>query len=68
MAEAAKIAVVFLFAFFPVVIATYQGVKNVARHLTEVGRAVRCSERQLWIHIVLPAAVPFVVTGLRLVQ
>jgi sulfonate transport system permease protein len=62
----AKIAVVFLFTFFPIVINTYQGVKNVDDHLTEVGRAFRCSERQLWIHIVLPAAVPYIVTGLRL--
>jgi len=62
----AKIAVVFLFTFFPIVINTHQGVKNVDRHLTEVGRAFRCNERQLWIHIILPAAVPFIVTGLRL--
>ena len=62
----AKIAVVFLFTFFPIVINTHQGVKNVDNRLTEVGRAFRCSERQLWLHIVLPAAVPYIVTGLRL--
>jgi sulfonate transport system permease protein len=62
----AKIAVVFLFTFFPIVINTYQGVKNVDERLIEVGRAFRCRERDLWIHIVLPAAVPFIVAGLRL--
>jgi len=62
----AKTAVVFLFTFFPIVINTYQGVKNVDDRLIEVGRAFRCNERDLWIHIVLPAAVPFVVAGLRL--
>jgi ABC-type nitrate/sulfonate/bicarbonate transport system permease component len=62
----AKIAVVFLFTFFPIVINTHQGVKNIDSRLTEVGRAFRCSERQLWVHIVLPAAVPYIVTGLRL--
>jgi len=62
----AKIAVVFLFTFFPMVINTYQGVKNVDSRLIEVGRAFRCSERQLWSNIVLPAAVPFIVAGLRL--
>ncbi|MBI4490456.1 MAG: ABC transporter permease [Deltaproteobacteria bacterium] len=62
----AKTAVVFLFTFFPIVINTYQGVKNVDAHLIEVGRAFRCRERQLWTNIVLPAAVPFIVTGLRL--
>ncbi|MBM3539133.1 MAG: ABC transporter permease [Alphaproteobacteria bacterium] len=62
----AKIIILFLFAFFPLVINTYQGVKNVDPKLIEVGRAFRCSERQLWWNIVLPAVLPFIVTGLRL--
>src|SRR5438132_692524 len=62
----AKVIILFLFAFFPVVINTYQGVKSVDPRLLEVGRAFRCSERQLWANIILPAALPFIVTGLRL--
>jgi NitT/TauT family transport system permease protein len=62
----AKIIVLFLFAFFPMVINTYQGVKNVDPRLIEVGRSFRCSEQQLWANIVLPGALPFIVTGLRL--
>ena len=62
----AKVIILFLFAFFPMVINTYQGVRNVDSKLLEVGRAFRCSERQLWANIVLPAALPFIVTGLRL--
>jgi ABC-type nitrate/sulfonate/bicarbonate transport system permease component len=62
----AKVIILFLFAFFPMAINTYQGVKNVDPRLIEVGRAFRCSEGQLWINIVLPAALPFIVTGLRL--
>jgi len=62
----AKVVILFLFAFFPLVINTYQGVKHVDPRLLEVGRAFRCSERQLWANIVLPAALPFIVTGLRL--
>ena len=62
----AKVIILFLFAFFPLVINTYQGVKNVDKNLLEVGKAFRCSERQLWINIVIPAALPFIVTGLRL--
>jgi NitT/TauT family transport system permease protein len=62
----AKVIILFLFAFFPMVINTYQGVKNVDPKLLEVGRAFRCSERQLWANIVLPAALPFIITGLRL--
>jgi sulfonate transport system permease protein len=62
----AKVIILFLFAFFPMAINTYQGVKNVDPKLLEVGRSFRCSERQLWINIVLPGALPFIITGLRL--
>ena len=62
----AKVIILFLFAFFPMTINTYQGVKNVDTKLIEVGRAFRCSEAQLWTNIVLPGALPFIVTGLRL--
>ena len=62
----AKVIILFMFAFFPMVINTYQGVKSVDPKLIEVGRAFRCSEWQLWGNIVLPAALPFIVTGLRL--
>jgi sulfonate transport system permease protein len=62
----AKTVVLFFFAFFPMVINTYQGVKNVDPKLLEVGQAFRCSERQLWANIILPGALPFIITGLRL--
>ena len=62
----AKVIILFLFGFFPMVINTYQGVKSVDVKLLEVGRAFRCSERQLWANIVLPGALPFIVTGIRL--
>ena len=62
----AKVIILFLFAFFPMVINTYQGVKSVDPKLLEVGRAFRCSEAQLWKNIVLPGALPFIVTGIRL--
>ena len=62
----AKVVILFLFAFFPLAINTHQGVRSVDPKLLEVGRAFRCSERQLWGNIVLPAALPFIVTGLRL--
>ena len=62
----AKVIILFMFAFFPMVINTYQGVKAVDPKLLEVGRAFRCSERQVWTNIVLPASLPFIVTGIRL--
>ena len=64
--QTAKVIILFLFAFFPMVINTYQGVKAVDPKLIEVGRAFRCNEAQLWANIVIPASLPFIVTGLRL--
>jgi NitT/TauT family transport system permease protein len=64
--QTAKVIILFLFAFFPIVINTYQGVKAVDPKLVEVGRAFRCNEWQLWGNIVLPASLPFIITGLRL--
>jgi NitT/TauT family transport system permease protein len=64
--QTAKVIILFMFAFFPMVINTYQGVKAVDPKLVEVGRAFRCNEAQLWSNIVIPASLPFIVTGLRL--
>src|SRR5262249_22060114 len=42
--DQAKIIILFMFAFFPMVINTYQGVKAVDPKLIEVGRAFRTNE------------------------
>ena len=62
----AKVAIVFLFMIFPILINTQQGVKNVDRGLLEVARSFCSTERQLWGDVVLPAALPFIAAGLRL--
>jgi NitT/TauT family transport system permease protein len=64
--QTAKVIILFMFAFFPMVINTYQGVKAVDPKLVEVGHAFRCNEGQLWANIVIPASLPFIVTGIRL--
>jgi ABC-type nitrate/sulfonate/bicarbonate transport system permease component len=62
----AKVAIVFLFMVFPILINTQQGVKHVDRALLEVARAFCSTERQLWGDVVLPSAVPFIAAGVRL--
>lgn len=62
----AKVTVVFLFAFFPILINTYQGVKNVDQGLVEVARSFNTSERRIWIDVLLPSSVPFIAAGIRL--
>ncbi|MDX6585503.1 MAG: NitT/TauT family transport system permease protein [Solirubrobacterales bacterium] len=61
-----KIAVVFLGAFFSVVIPTVQGVRTVDRRFLDVAHSFGASQRRLFTSVVLPGTVPFVVTGLRL--
>ena len=62
----AKVIIVFLFMVFPVLLNTYEGVKNVERNLQEVARSFCSSESQLWRHLIIPSAVPFIVAGVRL--
>ena len=62
----AKVIIVFLFMVFPVLLNTYEGVKNVDRNLQEVARSFCSSESQLWRHLIIPSAIPFIVAGVRL--
>jgi ABC-type nitrate/sulfonate/bicarbonate transport system permease component len=64
--DAGKIVVIFLFAVFPILLNTYQGVHGVDVRLLEVARSFRSSERALWGDVILPSALPFIVAGLRL--
>ena len=62
----AKIIVVFLFAVFPVLINTYQGVRECDKNMLEVARSFRSSERRMWQDVLLPFAVPYIIAGIRL--
>jgi NitT/TauT family transport system permease protein len=62
----AKIIVVFLFAVFPVLINTYQGVRECDKNMIEVARSFRSSERRMWQDVLLPFAVPYIIAGIRL--
>ena len=61
-----KTIVVFLFVIFPVLINTMRGVREVDPELVEVARSFCSSERRMWLDLILPSALPFIVTGLRL--
>ncbi|MBO0849197.1 MAG: ABC transporter permease [Pseudonocardia sp.] len=62
----AKTVVVTLFVLFPVLINTMRGVQEVDRELVEVARSFCSPERRMWFDLILPSALPYVVTGLRL--
>jgi ABC-type nitrate/sulfonate/bicarbonate transport system permease component len=61
-----KVAIVFLFAFFPILINTTSGAKNVSASMVEVGRAYLASPAQITLKIVFPAALPFIMAGVRI--
>ena len=62
----AKIIVVFLFAVFPILISTYQGVRECDKTMLEVARSFRSTEWQVWQDVLLPFALPYVTAGIRL--
>lgn len=61
-----KSIVVFLFVVFPVMINTTRGVREVDPDLVEVARSFCSSEWRMWADLILPSALPYIVTGLRL--
>jgi NitT/TauT family transport system permease protein len=63
---ASKIAIVFLTAVFPILINTVTGLTNTDRTLLEVARSFGAGPRQIYTKVRLPAAIPFIVAGLRL--
>ena len=62
----AKVIVVFLFAVFPILINTYQGVRECDKNMLEVARSFRSTEWQVWQDVLLPFALPYVAAGIRL--
>lgn len=61
-----KVAVIFLGALFPMIINTMAGVRNTDAALLRVARSFGASETLVFRRVVLPGAVPFILTGLRL--
>jgi len=62
----AKIAVVFLSGLFPVLMNTFSGVRTVSASLVDVGRAYGAGEAKIFTKIIVPAALPFIMAGVRL--
>jgi NitT/TauT family transport system permease protein len=62
----AAIFLVFLGAFYPIVFNTIFGVKSVDNRLFEAALMLGCSGSSLFRQVVLPAAIPSILNGLRL--
>jgi ABC-type nitrate/sulfonate/bicarbonate transport system permease component len=64
--EAYKIVISAVTAFFPVVISTYAGVRQIDRGLIKAARDLGADTRQIQLKVVIPSAVPSIFSGLQL--
>lgn len=58
-------ALIFLGAFFPVVLATCSGVRGVDRLYVEAVRLLGGGQAAIWRKVLLPGAMPSILTGIR---
>ncbi|HYC38662.1 MAG TPA: ABC transporter permease [Usitatibacter sp.] len=61
----ATIFLIFLGAFFPILISTTTGVKMVDRRFVEAAQMLGTSARQLFYRVYLPASLPSILAGMR---
>jgi ABC-type nitrate/sulfonate/bicarbonate transport system permease component len=64
--DSARIALVFVGAVFGIVVSTEAGVSNIDRRLIETARSFTATEWAILWKIVLPAAIPYIIAGMRL--
>ena len=65
LGNAATIALVFYAATFPVIFNTWTGVRSVNRLWIRSAEAMGADEKVLFQKVVLPGALPFIITGFR---
>ena len=61
-----KVSILVSVAIFPITVNTYSGIRDVRGAMLEIGRAYGATEWQIFWKIVLPAATPFIMAGIRL--
>jgi sulfonate transport system permease protein len=64
--ETFKILIISKAAFYPIALAAYQAVRNLPLSYIEVARAYRLSRLMMLRLVIIPAATPELITGLRL--
>jgi ABC-type nitrate/sulfonate/bicarbonate transport system permease component len=63
---ASKIVIVFLMAFFPIVMSAQKAMLTLDQNLIKAARTFNASEFQIFKTIALPSTVPFLLNGIRL--
>jgi nitrate/nitrite transport system permease protein len=65
-AQPSAIFVIFITAVWPIIINTAVGVRNVPADYRNVARVIRLRPHEWFLRIVVPAAAPYIFTGLRI--
>jgi NitT/TauT family transport system permease protein len=60
-----KLAIVWLVAFFPIIVDTVAGLRSTPRELLELAHSLRATPMQIFLKVQFPAALPFVITGAK---
>ena len=66
LGNGAKLFIVTILAVFPILINTIAGVRNVPPQFIDLGNSFAANEREIFTKIILPSALPYMMTGLRL--
>lgn len=61
-----KVLIIFKSCFFPIVLNTIAGIKGVDKKMIQAARSLGASERQVWTRVLIPAALPTIITGMRI--
>lgn len=64
--ESAKITVIFISTFLVMIITVYQGVREVDTTLIKAARVLGAKDKDIFIKVVIPASVPYILVGARL--
>jgi sulfonate transport system permease protein len=64
--EKSKVAVIFMAAYFPILMNTLSGIRRTDPKLIEVGKMYKLSKLKLFVKIYLPSALPNIFVGLKL--
>ena len=60
-----KLAIVWLVAFFPIIVDTVAGLRSTPRELLELAHSLKATPMQIFLKVQLPAALPFIITGAK---
>ncbi len=61
--QTAQIVIISLFVTWPMTVTVFNGVRQIDPELIEVSRSLRLNRAQMWRHVLLPGAIPYIFTG-----